>query len=73
MRLRWFLDEPEIQTNQEQNEMNEGSYTTDLGRLDSVGSDKRNRNVYKIEIELHAATHEKGSAEKFPELSAANR
>jgi hypothetical protein len=72
MRQRRIPDEPEIQTSQEQNEMNDGSHTTDLGRLDNAGSDKWNRNVYEIEIELHPATHEKGSGEKFPELSAAN-
>jgi hypothetical protein len=40
-----FPDEPEIETEQEENEMDDGTATADLGCFDKTCPQKRNRNI----------------------------
>jgi hypothetical protein len=49
-----FPDEAEIETEQEENEMDDGTATADLGCFDKTCSQKRHRNIGEIEIEQDA-------------------
>jgi hypothetical protein len=44
-------DEAKIKTEHEENEMNDGAASTDLGRFDKTRPQQRHRNIGEIEIE----------------------
>jgi hypothetical protein len=47
----WLPDEPGIETNQEDNEMDDGPATADLRCFDKTCPQQRHRNIGEIEIE----------------------
>jgi hypothetical protein len=61
--------ETEIHACQKQNEVNNGAYSTDFWRLDNARAHERNRNIRKIEIELHPATYKECPCQEFAKLS----
>jgi len=51
---RWLLDEAKIETEQEEDEMDDGAGAADLGCFDKTCTQQRHRNVGEIEIEQNA-------------------
>jgi hypothetical protein len=50
----WLLDETKVETYQKENEMNNGTHTTEFGRLDNASAHERHRKIGEIEIELYS-------------------
>jgi len=50
----WPSDEAKIETDQEEDEMNDRAVSADVGCLDETGPQQRHRNIGEIEIEQYA-------------------
>ena len=50
----WLPDEAKIETEQEEDEMDDGAATADLRCFDKTGLQQRHRNIGEIEIEQNA-------------------
>jgi hypothetical protein len=63
--------EPEIEAQQEQDEVDEGSAGADCRRLDKVRAEQGHGNIREVEIEEDARRNEEGAREELPEVTAA--
>jgi hypothetical protein len=63
-------DEAEIDTEQEENEMDDGTATADLGCCDKTCPQERHRNIGEIEIELDPRADKECARQKFAKFPA---
>src|SRR5262245_59356822 len=66
-------DETEVQTQQEQYEVNGGADAAALRRRHDVRAQDRHRNISKIEIKQHAGVHKEGTRQELAKVPAPPR
>ena len=58
-------NEPEVEKNQEENEMDDGARTADFRRKDKARAQERYRNASEVQIEKNSRVHEEGTRKKL--------
>src|SRR5262245_53285507 len=64
----WLPDEAKIETDQEEDQMDDGAATADLRCLDKTCPQQRHRNIGEIEIEQDTRRHEECACQKFAKV-----
>src|SRR5215831_10976052 len=65
----WPPDEAKIETEPEEDEMDDGAAGADLGCFDKTCPQQGHRNIGEIKIEQNAGRHEKRARQKFAKVS----